>query len=85
MKATIREILSGAGKTLSSKRVAGATLIVSGLLSKLSLIFDGILFTAAKEFDKIDQSSDSLIYTGAALLGLGLGEIFKKEDKKNVD
>jgi hypothetical protein len=85
MKQIIREILSGKDNRLSSKRIWGSVLSFTGLLSKLILILDGIIFTAAAQFDKIDQSADSLIYTGAALLGLGLGEMFKKEDKKNVE
>ena len=85
MKVFIKEILTCNHGNKSSKRLAGLILILSGTCSKLALIVYGAKIKIESKFtlyDKIDMTADSLIWTGAALLGLGVAELLKKKDDK---
>ena len=85
MRAFLKEILTCNHGHKSSKRLAGLILILSGTGAKLALILYGAKIKLESKFtlyDKIDMTTDSLIWTGAALLGLGVAELIKKKDDK---
>lgn len=64
---------------LSGKRIGGIACLLQGLFMKLFLFFYSIFRVTKTEFDKLDYCCDSLIYTGSALLGIGLVEMFSKK------
>ena len=65
----------------SSKRLAGAFCLVIGSLMKFILFLYGLRHVTATPFDRLDSSSDSLIYVGAALIGSGLLELLRQGNK----
>ena len=87
MKRLIKYLISfleSRGET-SSRKLAGLFLIFSGGFSKLSLIAYGAklkLITAFTLYDKIDETANTMIWSGVALLGVTtvdkLKGIFKK-------
>lgn len=85
MKAFIKDIFTSNQGQISSKRVAGLFMISSGTSAKLALIAYGSKIKIVEKFslyDKLDMTADSLIWAGAALIGLGVTELFKKKDDK---
>ncbi len=65
----------------SSKRLAGAFCLLTGSLMKFILFLYGLRHVTATPFDRLDSSSDSLIYVGAALIGSGLLELLRQGKK----
>lgn len=79
------EILTSNNGQKSSKRLAGMMMIIIGAFSKLALIAYGAkikLISSFTIYDKLDYSTNGLIYAGSALLGLGVAELFGKKDVK---
>lgn len=66
---------------ISSKRIGGALCLTQGLLMKSSLFFYSFFRLTKTDFEKLDYCCDSLIYTGAALLGGSIVEIFAARKK----
>jgi hypothetical protein len=85
MKKSKLEILCERSGKLSLKRVIGVTLIGTGLLGKIALnIYAAIHFdTLLANFSNIDDSFDSLIYSGTALLFGTIVDKFTKYDESN--
>lgn len=85
MKKSRLQILRENSGKLSLKRVIGVTLIGTGLLGKVALnIYAAIHFdTLLANFSNIDDSFDSLIYSGTALLFGTIVDKFTKYDKSN--
>lgn len=79
------EILCEKNGKLSLKRVVGVALIGTGLLGKVALDIYAALHIeiALANFANIDNSLDSLIYSGIALLFGTLIDKFTKHDKSN--
>ena len=48
---------------------------------KFILFLYGLRHVTATPFDRLDSSSDSLIYVGAALIGSGLLELLRQGKK----
>jgi len=91
----MKEFLKGNTGQLSSKRLAGFSCIATGLLMKIGLFAsicrDWGSARIVENYDKLDGTGDTLIYTGATLLGIGMAELFKsgelekgKKGKKNA-
>jgi hypothetical protein len=85
MKKSRLQILRENSGKLSLKRVIGVALIGTGLLGKVALnIYAAIHFdTLLANFSNIDDSFDSLIYSGTALLFGTIVDKFTKYDKSN--
>lgn len=82
MKKFIKEIITCNHGTKSSKRLTGVLMVGFGTIAKLFLIAYGAVVKIQANFtlyDKLDATADTLIYAGAALLGLGVTELFKKK------
>jgi hypothetical protein len=83
MKKNKLSILCEKSGKLSLKRVVGVTLIGTGLLGKVALnIYAAThIETLLANFLNIDNSFDSLIYSGIALLFGTIIDKFTKNDK----
>lgn len=83
MKKSNLSILCERSGKLSLKRVVGVALIVTGLLGKIALnIYAAThIETLLANFANIDNSFDSLIYSGIALLFGTIIDKFTKNDK----
>lgn len=83
MKKSKLEIFRERSGKLSLKRVIGVALIVTGLLGKIALnIYAAThIETLLANFANIDNSFDSLIYSGIALLFGTIIDKFTKNDK----
>lgn len=64
----IREIMSGANKRLSSKRITGAFCVVSATIVII------IIALTDPTFPSISSLLECILFTGAGLLGLGVAE-----------
>jgi hypothetical protein len=87
MKKSKLEILCERSGKLSLKRVIGVTLIGTGLLGKVALNIYAAshIKTLLANFSNIDNSFDSLIYSGIALLFGTIIDKFTKHDKPTSD
>jgi len=65
----------------SSKRLAGAFCLLLGSLMKFILFLYGLRHTTATSFDQLNNSVDTMIYVGAALIGSGLLELLRQSKK----
>ena len=83
MKKSKLEIFRERSGKLSLKRVVGVALIVTGLFGKIALnIYAAThIETLLANFANIDNSFDSLIYSGIALLFGTIADKFIKNDK----
>ena len=83
MKKSKLEIFRERSGKLSLKRVVGVALIVTGLFGKIALnIYAAThIETLLANFANIDNSFDSLIYSGIALLFGTIIDKFTKNDK----
>lgn len=83
MKKSKLEIFCERSGKLSLKRVIGVALIVTGLFGKITLnIYAAThIETLLANFANIDNSFDSLIYSGIALLFGTIADKFIKNDK----
>ena len=83
MKKSKLEILRETNGKLSLKKVVGVTLIGTGLLGKVALNIYAATHIEASlaNFANIDNSFDSLIYSGTALLFGTIIDKFTKHDK----
>lgn len=65
----------------SSKRLAGFLCLAVGAIMKLSLFYYGIDHITAISFEQLDNSVNTMIYVGAALIGSGLLEVLRQGKK----
>lgn len=74
----------------SSKRIYGAALLIQGCIMKWVLLFKGLKITdqVLINANVAMEASDTLIYAGATLLGLGvlegLGKLINSKVRKNA-
>jgi hypothetical protein len=82
MNKFVKKVITGFTGDISSKRIAGLILISAALGIKLCLAWYGAKVRLVEHFtifDKIDNSTNILLYVGAALLGGGLVEFLGRK------
>lgn len=83
------EFLQSTNGELSSKRLAGLFLIVSGVIMKFVLFIYGLGHVVVSGYQTLDNTADSMIFAGAGLLGISIAEHIwgqpKKGEKSNAE